>query len=331
MPENGMKVVITGQIRVYERGGDYQLNVQSVEPSGIGALQVAFEQLKERLAMEGLFDEERKRPLPPFPDTIGIVTAEGGAALRDMISVLKRRMPSVRILVSPAKVQGEGAALEIAEAIEMLNEQGEADLIIVGRGGGSMEDLWAFNEETVAYAIFRSAIPVISAVGHEVDYTIADFTADLRAPTPSAAAELAVRNRDDLILQIKSQIDTVASALYQLVALKKERLERLMKSASLTRPWEMVEPHYQRLDHVMRLFRAHLLACLENGRTRFSNGAVRLQALNPLAVLSRGYSVTLKAGKVVTHIGQCAEGDELQTRLQVGSLVSVVTKIIPES
>src|SRR5512136_2779310 len=207
--KDGMGLILRGRITVYEQRGDYQLIAEYAEPLGIGALQLAFEQLKERLVREGLFDESRKKPLPVLPQRIGVVTSPTGAAIHDILTVVNRRFANVQILIVPVRVQGDGAAAEIAAAIDDVNRYGAVDVMIVGRGGGSLEDLWAFNEEAVARAIARSRIPVISAVGHETDYTIADFAADLRAPTPSAAAELAVKDRDELVLHVKSCADGV--------------------------------------------------------------------------------------------------------------------------
>lgn len=324
MPENGMKVVITGNIRIYEKNGEYNLNVQNLEPSGVGALQLAFEQLKAKLEKEGLFDASRKRPIPEYPGTIGIVTSAGGAALRDIINVLRRRMPGVRIVLNPAAVQGEGAAGEIARAIDEFNEWGGADVLIVGRGGGSLEDLWAFNEEPVARSIARSGIPVISAVGHEVDYTIADFAADLRAPTPSAAAELAVRERDALVLAVKACADRIAGALLDQARNYRERLERLCKAAVLTRPHALVEQWYQRLDGQVKLFHMAFKGRMETARAALKEMAGRLEALNPLNVLSRGYSMTLCGDKILTSASRVKPGDEILTRLLEGSVRSRV-------
>ncbi|MFQ5772424.1 MAG: exodeoxyribonuclease VII large subunit, partial [bacterium] len=212
-PQDGMKVILDARITVYEKRGAYQLDVLQMQPAGVGELQLAFEQLKNRLREEGLFSEEFKKPIPLYPERIGIVTSPTGAAVQDLISVLQRRFPGIEIIINAARVQGEGAATEIARAIDDFNDYGKVDVLIVGRGGGSLEDLWAFNEEVVARAVFRSKIPIISAVGHEVDFTICDFVADLRAPTPSAAAELAVRHRDELHAFLKTNLETTTNLI----------------------------------------------------------------------------------------------------------------------
>ncbi|NOY60776.1 MAG: exodeoxyribonuclease VII large subunit, partial [Calditrichaeota bacterium] len=252
-PKNGMKVLAFGAIRVYEKRGTYQLDVQKMIPAGIGELQMAFEQLKQKLKEEGLFDPEFKKSIPELPEKIGIVTSPTGAAVHDLIQVLQRRFPGVEIFLRPAKVQGEGAAQDIARAIEEFNEFGQVDVLIVGRGGGSLEDLWAFNEEVVVRAIFASKIPIISAVGHEIDFTISDFVADLRAPTPSAAAELVVPLAEDLLSRVKNlQKDSFVSVLRRLAELR-ESLENLRLSYGFRRPVDLILQHRQRLDELVRV------------------------------------------------------------------------------
>ncbi len=245
-PADGMKLIVRGRLTVYDQRGDYQLLAEYLEPQGVGALQLAFQQLKERLGREGLFAEELKKPLPPFPRTIGIVTSPTGAAIHDILSVLDRRHAGLQILIAPVKVQGEGAAEEIAAAIGDLNEYPGVDVIIVGRGGGSMEDLWAFNEETVARAIFASRVPVVSAVGHEVDFTIADFVADLRAPTPSAAAELVVANKTQLASDCSGLVRRLRLAMEQRLAAARGRL--LLSQRSLRGPDLIIARLWQRVD-----------------------------------------------------------------------------------
>jgi exodeoxyribonuclease VII large subunit len=321
-----MKVLAAGSVRVYERGGNYQLNIMALEPSGVGALQMAFEKLKEKLAREGLFDEARKRPLPAFPGRIGIVTSPTGAALRDIVNIVRRRMPSAALVLNPVAVQGEGAAGGIARAIREFNEYGRADLLIVGRGGGSLEDLWAFNEEAVARAIAGSHIPVISAVGHETDFTIADFAADLRAPTPSAAAELAVPDRDELVLRVKSLADAVARGLERAVEEVRERLAGLSRCRLLVRPQEITEPYCQRLDDLMRIFQVNFRARFDAARGRLTAAAGKLAVMNPAAVLARGYSVTKWKGRILTDAGRVGEGETLETTLARGTVYSTVIR-----
>jgi exodeoxyribonuclease VII large subunit len=252
-PEDGMKVIARGGITVYPPRGSYQIDVEQLTPVGIGELQVAFERLKKKLAGEGLFEESRKRPLPRYPERIGIITSETGAALQDMRTVLNRRYPAVEVVLLPVRVQGVGASEEIADALADMNRYGEVDLIIVGRGGGSLEDLWAFNEEVVARAIAASRIPVVSAVGHEIDFTIADFVADVRAPTPSAAAEIAVPDRSELLELIRNYEYTMRSAVLQTTSTFQDRVQGLVSSYAFNRPKDMVREFVQRVDEVMRV------------------------------------------------------------------------------
>jgi len=313
-PEDGMQVVCTGSVTVYAARGEMQLVVESLAPCGLGQLQAAFEQLKEKLSNEGLFAEERKRPLPAFPQSVGVVTSATGAAIQDILNVLHRRAPDIRVLLRPVKVQGDGAAEEIAEAIADLNRHGEVDVLIVGRGGGSLEDLWAFNEELVARAIAASKIPVISSVGHETDFTIADFVADLRAPTPSAAAELVARNRqeleahlDHLIMRLQSQIDrSLGLASERLVGL--ERRLRLSARDFAAMP-DRVEDLEQRLSLAIN-------AKLQQFASQLGNAVGRLNALSPLQQLERGYVIVSndRDGRELARPEQMKEGDQLWIR-----------------
>ncbi len=255
-PEDGDQVLLLGRVTVYEARGDYQVIVEAMEPKGLGALQKAFEKLKEKLAKEGLFDESRKKPLPEVPWKIGVVTSSTGAAIRDMIHVIQRRNPKMSILLYPAKVQGEGAAEEIAKGIEALNKRKDIDVLIVGRGGGSIEDLWAFNEEVVARAIAKSEIPVVPAVGHEIDFTVADFVADLRAPTPSAAAELVVPKLNDLVADLQYLTNQMIERMEEDIEDYRERLRYLIDRRFFREPRQILETPTQRLDEmVQRLLR----------------------------------------------------------------------------
>lgn len=250
-PENGMTVLLHGEVTVYEPSGQYQIYVKEMEPEGIGALYLAFEQLKEKLSKEGLFNKDRKKPLPLYPKTVGVVTSPTGAAIRDILTTIKRRYPIAKIIIYPALVQGNAAAASIVSAIETANSRKEADLLIVGRGGGSIEELWAFNEEAVARAIFASEIPVISAVGHETDTTIADFVADLRAPTPTGAAELAVPNIDDLIERILNRKIRLIRAIKERTNVESKRLDRLTKSYAFRYPQKLFEQKTEHLDRTV--------------------------------------------------------------------------------
>jgi len=250
--KDGDKVLVHGKIEIYEPRGEYKIIVDFIEPLGIGELQIKFEMLKQKLAAEGLFDARFKKPIPEYPNRIGIVTSPTGAAIRDMINIISRRFPAVELILYPVKVQGDGAAEEIAQAIRDLNFYGKVDVIIVGRGGGSIEDLWAFNEEIVARAIFESKIPIISAVGHEIDYSISDFVADLRAPTPSAAAELVVKNRDDVIENIRNFWYTIHQLTIEKIKNAKKEVEHLTKSYAFNRPIDWLRQYTMRLDELTR-------------------------------------------------------------------------------
>lgn len=293
-PKNGMKVLAFGTIRVYEKRGTYQLDVQKMIPAGIGELQLAFEQLKQKLNEEGLFNAEFKKPIPSLPEKIGIVTSPTGAAVHDLIQVLQRRFPAVEIFLRPTKVQGEGAALDIAQAIKEFNEFGQVDVLIVGRGGGSLEDLWAFNEEVVARAIFASEIPIISAVGHEIDFTISDFVADLRAPTPSAAAELVVPLAQDLLTRVRNLQKDNFTNITRRIAELRDRLENLSLSYGFRRPLDLLLQHRQRLDELERVIQITMGNKLSSLGRNLQQVNQRLSGLHPESVLKRGYSLAWK-------------------------------------
>lgn len=374
-PVDGLQVICYGRVTVYEPRGEYQIIADYLEPKGLGALQLAFEQLKERLAQEGLFDPAHKKPLPRLPQKIGIITSPTGAAIRDILKIIHRRFPNVHILLYPVRVQGTGAAQEIAQAIRDLNEWPQLDVIIVGRGGGSLEDLWAFNEEVVARAIFHSKVPIISAVGHEIDYTIADFVADLRAPTPSAAAELVVQEKEELLNSLIKLENGLFQNLRAILALKKERLQSLlhrlsdprkkvsdqrlrlddfsnrlangfkqalnkkrevlqakMNSLLLFHPGRQVADFNQRLKQLwrqmvlaerreIRFFRQKWQSCLE-----------RLNALSPLAILERGYSITwqLPQGEIVKKASLLKPQDKVRVKVHKGEFIANVEVISSE-
>ena len=323
---DGLKVLCFGQVTTYERQGQYQLRVLQVEPKGIGALQLAFEQLKKRLAAEGLFDEARKRPLPPHPERIGVITSRSGSAIHDIVSKLRGWF---HVVILPVKVQGEGAAAEIAEAIALANEWRLADVLIVGRGGGSVEDLWAFNEEPVARAIARSRIPVVSAVGHEDDWTIADYVADLRASTPTDAAKRLVQEQQALADQSRELIQRLVDAMQRFLE------DQTTTVAQLAERMRLLHPRHQLTDYTQRVLQSqrHLVTSMRHALEREDRQlhavAGRLQALSPLAVLARGYSITFQLPRrsVVTRASLLQIGDELETLLAEGRVVSAVRAI----
>ncbi len=326
-PEDGEQLLVFGRMTVYEARGQYQLVVERAEPIGVGALQRALEELKRRLAGEGLFDEEHKRPLPWLPRAVGIVTSPTGAAVRDMINVTGRRWPSMSIVVAPTPVQGEGSAARIAKAIEQLDASGTVDVMIVGRGGGSLEDLWAFNEEVVARAIFASKALVVSAVGHETDFTIADLVADLRAPTPSAAAELVVPRMDEVTARMNELGHRLPVALTEAAHVWRERLTALAGRPVMTRPAEAVARRAQRVDELgLRASSAVRSASLLLSE-KLKGAAARLEGLSPLAVLGRGYSITTGEDDSVP-LGSASDvsiGEGIVTRLANGTIRSEVT------
>ncbi|MCC7344240.1 MAG: exodeoxyribonuclease VII large subunit [Deltaproteobacteria bacterium] len=321
--EDGLDVVAKGRVGVYEPRGNYQIILDYIEPKGLGALQLAFTQLRNKLAEEGLFDEARKRPLPYLPRTIGIVTSPTGAVIQDMIRILKRRNPHVNILLYPVSVQGEAAAPEIVRGIEALNRHGEAEVMIVGRGGGSLEDLWAFNTEAVARAIAASPIPVISAVGHETDFTIADYVADLRAPTPSAAAELAAPVAAELRLSLRESQRRLLRAYRQGLEARREKLKFWI--SHLKHPKRRLEELAQHWDDLRERLNLGIERSLETRRASLRLLSEKLEVLSPLSILSRGYSIVRKLeadgreGAVVKDAGQVRPGDSLSLGLFKGS------------
>lgn len=321
-PQNGMQVIAAGRVTVFPRDGQYQLYCSRLTPDGAGDLFVAFQQLKEALEREGLFDRGRKRPLPRYPKRIALITSPAGAAVRDMLRILGRRYPLSEVYVLPVRVQGEGAAQEIAAALDWANLNQVADLIITGRGGGSMEDLWAFNEEVVARAIYRSQIPVISAVGHEPDVTISDFVADLRAATPSNAAELAVPDREELCAWLQGAMERMEQGVRRGLDRRREALKRLGSSRSLTDPGNYVRDKRLLLDYQARRLSAGLEGSLKGRRERFAHLAAALDAMSPLKVLGRGYAIAQgDGGKLITSVQDAVPGERFSLRLKDGSLV----------
>jgi len=328
--EDGMEVIAQGRVSVYEVRGNYQFILETMEPKGIGALALAFQQLRDKLLEEGLFHEARKRPLPFLPKTVGIVTSPTGSVIRDMIHILKRRWPAVNILLYAVNVQGEAAAPDVVRGIEAINRHGEAEMLIVGRGGGSIEDLWAFNTEAVARAIFASAIPVVSAVGHETDVTIADFVADLRAPTPSAAAELAVPVYRDLLETLREHRRQILRLTQNALDSKRESLKYWASHLQHRHPKARLQEMAQRIDDLRSRLTTKLEGLLQERRFEWLRLSEKLSALSPLAVLSRGYSIVRKLeensnlGPVVKDSEQCSPGDQLQIQLRKGTLKAQV-------
>jgi exodeoxyribonuclease VII large subunit len=372
-PQDGMSVMCRGRVNVYEPRGEYQLLVESLEPKGKGALQLAFEQLKKKLEAEGLFDADKKQPLPALPTRIAIITSPTGAALRDILKILNRRFPNLQILIVPVNVQGDEAPGEVVQALKIVNSQQAADVIIVSRGGGSLEDLWAFNTEKVARAIFDSAIPVISAVGHEIDFTIADFVADLRAPTPSAAAELVIRDKKELvqllghcsirlkhallnvleqernrvrylsqnlrdpakkIVNFKIQCDDLHARLVRIVprllVQKKREIAHYHDAILLRAPRTAIGNYRTRVGYINKALLSQADALKERGSTALKSCTERLNTLNPLNILKRGYSITriLPAQEIVTSARQLCAGDSLDITLSDGEAYCIVDKVI---
>ena len=318
-PESGMKVIVHGSVTVYPRDGSYQIYVTSMQPDGIGALYLAYEQLKARLAEEGSFDEENKKPIPMIPRRIGVITSPTGAAVRDIINVTGRRYPGADLFIYPAFVQGEGAEQSLIKALDYLDNSRLCDVIIIGRGGGSIEDLWAFNGEGLARRIFAATTPIISAVGHETDFTICDFVADLRAPTPSAAAEIAVPDRRDLMLRIDSYDERLAIALKRRVERARERLARLAHSTDKSRILTLLDNRRQSLIYLDEKSRFLANGVLNKAREVLSKNAARIDALSPLSTLSRGYSIAEKNGKTVKSVNELKVGDTVSLRVFDGN------------
>lgn len=328
-PENGMSVIARGRISVFERGGLYQLYIDDMQPDGLGALNLAFEQLKRKLEAEGLFNSDRKKPIPKYPSVIGVITSATGAAVKDILHILSRRFPVAQVVLCPVQVQGAAAAAQIAAAVKRFNSGPYADVLIVGRGGGSIEDLWAFNEEIVARAVAASAIPVISAVGHETDYTICDFVADLRAPTPSAAAELAVPDKAEQQSYLYSLRFRCRNAADNRIREHRARLEQLTASPSLASPLNAVNVGRQNLDAILTVMRNKLDAVIGSETKRLSGLSGKLDAMSPLKVLSRGYAVALyPGGSVIKDAARVKKGSEVDVRLAKGILRCAVKDVV---
>jgi exodeoxyribonuclease VII large subunit len=300
-PQDGMKVIVTGRINVYEPRGNYQIEVSSMKPLGVGELQIAFEALKRKLAAEGLFDERFKKPIPRIPSKIGIVTSKDGAALRDVLAVIKRRFPVVEVILAHTSVQGEGAADEISNALDLMNEYGEVDVIILCRGGGSLEDLWAFNEEATARAIFRSKIPIVTGIGHEVDFTIADFVADLRAATPTAAAELVTPTLEQLIELLHEYDDSLYKLILEFINTKRDRLINELRSYAFVLPESLLNNNQQKFDFALYRFNQSIDKFLNDKRQLLSKYSNTINLSDPKLTLSKGFAIVRQNQKVVSR------------------------------
>ena len=320
VPQDGMKVMILGSVSVFERDGTYQLYAKAMKQLGkMGDLRAAYEELKEKLEKEGLFDQSHKKPIPMMPKTIGVLTSNTGAVIRDIINVSTRRNPNVHIRLFPVPVQGEGAGKKIAEGIEFMNKNKLADVLIVARGGGSLEDLWPFNEEVVARAIYNSELPVISAVGHETDFTIADFVADLRAPTPSAAAELAVPDVSKLQIDIEKYQNRLKLALSKKLDLMQLKYEKCINTRAFKNPYEKIENYYLTLDNYIKMITIGTTNNYKENIHKFENIVSKLDSLSPLKTLVRGYSITQKNGEVIKSVKQLKKDDDIEITFSDGT------------
>lgn len=323
-PMEGMKVICRGRVTLYEATGQYQYYIEDMQPDGIGALYQAYEQLKEKLQSKGLFDQSHKKPIPYCPKTIGVITSPTGAAVQDIKNILTRRFPSVNIVLCPVLVQGDNAVPQLIDAVNKLNEYDLCDTIIIGRGGGSIEDLWAFNDENLAYAIYNSHIPVISAVGHETDFTICDFVSDLRAPTPSAGAELAVPDRNEILQNLDAQRQYLSSLMdKKLIENNNVVSEMTTKLLSLS-PDDKIAKLYNDLDFISQKYENNSNRIFQNTANKIELLATKLESLNPVSILKRGYSVVTNNDKTVTSVKDVKNGDTLAINVTDGKIISKV-------
>ena len=326
-PEDGMKVIARGRVSVYEAGGAYQLYIEQIVPDGKGELYEAYEQLKSNLEKMGYFDSDIKKPLPKYPRCVGVVTSPQGAAIKDILSVLGRRFPLADVLIYPAQVQGVGASETIVSGIEYFNATGEADVLIIGRGGGSIEDLWAFNEKNVADAIYSSNIPIISAVGHETDFTISDFVADMRAPTPSAAAEMSAPDISELFKMLEKSTDSLAKFLRNAVKIKRNNLESLLRYDMKLLLTRYIDDKRIYVDDIITELNESYKDAISDKRTNFSSKCAQLEALSPLKVLSRGYSVARVGDRIIGSVCDVSVGDDVNITVTDGTIGCIVKKI----
>lgn len=327
MPDNGMSVIIRGRVSVFEATGQYQVYVDDMQPDGVGALSLAYEQLKEKLANDGLFDASHKKPIPQYPQKIGVITSPTGAALRDILNILKRRFKPAEIIFYPSQVQGENAVPQLVEGIREMNRQADADVIIIGRGGGSIEDLWAFNSEELARAVYESDIPVISAVGHETDFTICDFVADLRAPTPSAAAELAVPDAEEQRVYINSLFHKLYSLVSSEISRNRDKLSFLCSKECLKDPSRSLDIKRMYLDKISNELAVLESRNIETNKLKLLSVTEKLSAVNPANVLLRGYSAVYKDGKIINSKDKIKSGDDIRVTFSDGSAVCTVKEI----
>ena len=326
MPKDGMKVMVLGSVAVFERDGVYQIYAKAMKEDGLGSLYTAYEELKKKLEQEGLFAESHKKKIPFMPKTIGVLTSNTGAVIRDIINVSTRRNPGAHIRLYPVPVQGPGAAEKIAEGIKFMNENKLADVLIIGRGGGSLEDLWPFNEEIVARAIYDSELPIISAVGHETDFTIADFVADLRAPTPSAAAELAVANIEDVRETLKLYNNRYKVALKKKIELMRLSYEKCMARPAYKNPTQKINEQYMVIDMKVKALQNSMMLKLKEAKTSFVKETAKLDSLSPLKTLTRGYSIVTKqeSGKVIKSVDDLNSGEKVNLRLSDGQKTATI-------
>lgn len=319
-PENGMKVIVLGRVTAYERDGVYQIYVENMQPDGAGSLAVAFEQLKKKLADEGLFSPEHKKPLPRFPKRVGVITSPTGAAVQDILNILGRRFPLADIVFKPVSVQGAAAPSEMIKALKEFGRKQCADVIIIGRGGGSIEDLWCFNDEMLARAIFDCPIPVISAVGHETDFTICDFVSDMRAPTPSAAAELAVPDINTLVMNTSSLTERLYASIYRKLDNEKKRFEMIMSSRDFSSPGNFFRNEKLLNEKLLLRLKQAGSKLMSDEKLLLSKNTAALESLNPLSVLLRGYSAVSSGGVIIDSINKITPGEEIDVRMSDGTL-----------
>ena len=326
-PENGMSVIIRGRVSIYERDGSYQLYIDDMQPDGVGSLAIAFEQLKEKLYKEGLFNEDHKLPLPKYPSKIGVISSPTGAAIQDVLNVLNRRFPVAEVILAGVQVQGDFAPKQIVEAIDKFNQLNNVDVIIIARGGGSVEDLWQFNSEKIAYAIYNSHIPIVSGVGHETDFTICDFVSDLRAPTPSAAAELVVPDIKQQQYYISSLHNTILSFIDEKISNEENKLTLINKSPILSKPGSIIDNCEMYVDGLFARLNININETLNSFENEFAILCATLDSLSPTKVLTRGYSITKKNEKIVVSVNDLFLGDNVEIEYVDGKVVAKILEV----